>query len=84
MRVPGSTKRGQGTGKEVPHILLVKMFLSGEGHPNPPMNSTLEILHITLGLLTCPSRGNEKVMKRKFHDPLSVALVKVTIFLTVN
>ena len=47
---PGSTVSGQETDKEVEHILLVKMFLSGtEGLPNPPINSTLVILHVTFG-----------------------------------
>ena len=47
---PGSTVTGQETDKEVEHILLVKMFLSGtEGVPNPPINSTLVILHVTFG-----------------------------------
>ena len=56
---PGSTECGQETGKEVEHILLVKMFLSGEGVPNPPINSTLVILHVTFGFafVSCQRKG---------------------------
>ena len=67
------------------------MFLSGEGIPNPRINSTFVFLHVTFlfafvsfWFAFVSSRGKEKVIKVGALIHFSVALVEVTRFLSAK